>query len=57
VSRKVGFAGVELAPLAGAHDLAGVRDRGRLVKALTGCVANEGAGRGVVAADPRVASL
>jgi hypothetical protein len=54
VSRKVGFAGVELAPFAGAHDLAGIRDRGRPVKTLTERVAYEGAGCGVMAADPRV---
>jgi hypothetical protein len=28
VRREVGFAGVELAPLAGAYDLAGICDRG-----------------------------
>jgi hypothetical protein len=54
MSRKVGLAGVELAPFAGAHDLAGVRDRGGPVKALTESVANEGAGRGVMATDSRV---
>jgi hypothetical protein len=54
VSRKVGFAGVELAPFAGAHDLAGIRDRGRLVKALTERIAYEGAGCDVMATDPRV---
>jgi hypothetical protein len=54
MSRKVGFAGVELAPFAGAHDLAGIRDRGRPVKALTERIAYEGAGCGVMAADPRV---
>jgi hypothetical protein len=52
VSRKVGFAGVELAPFAGAHDLAGIRDRGRPVKTLMERVAYEGAGCGVMAADP-----
>jgi hypothetical protein len=51
---KVGLASVELAPFAGAHDLAGIRDRGGPVKALTERVANEGAGRGVMATDPRV---
>jgi hypothetical protein len=54
MSRKVGLAGVELAPFAGAHDLAGIRDRGRPVKPLAESVANEGTGRGVVAADSRV---
>jgi hypothetical protein len=51
---QVGLAGVELAPFAGAYDLAGVRDRGGPVKALAERVADEGAGRGVVATDPRV---
>jgi hypothetical protein len=43
-----------LAPLVGAYDLAGIRDRSRPVKALAKRVAYEGAGRGVVAADARV---
>jgi hypothetical protein len=51
---QVGLAGVELAPFAGAYDLAGIGDRGRSVKALAEHVADEGAGRGVVATDPRV---
>jgi hypothetical protein len=50
VCRKVGLAGVELAPFAGAHDLAGISDRGGLVEALAERVAHEGAWRGVVAA-------
>jgi hypothetical protein len=54
VSREVGLAGVELAPLAGAYNLAGIRDRGGPVKALAERVAYEGAGRGVVAVDPRM---
>jgi hypothetical protein len=54
MSREVGLAGVELAPFAGAYDLTGIRDRGRPVKALTESVANEGAGRGVMAANSRV---
>jgi hypothetical protein len=54
MSREVGLAGVELAPFAGEHDLAGIRDRGRTVKALAERVANECAGRGVMATDPRV---
>jgi hypothetical protein len=48
VRREVGFAGVELAPLAGAYDLTGIRDRSGPVKALAECVAYEGEGRGVV---------
>jgi hypothetical protein len=54
MSGKVGFAGVELAPFAGAHDLTGIRNRDRPVKALAKRVAYEGAGCGVMAADPCV---
>jgi hypothetical protein len=54
MSEKVGLAGVEFAPFAGAHDLAGIRDHGRPIEALAESVANEGVGRGVMAADPRV---
>jgi hypothetical protein len=54
VSGKVGLAGVKLAPLAGAYDFAGVRDRGRPVKALAERIANEGARRRMMAADPGV---
>jgi hypothetical protein len=54
MSGKVGLAGVELAPFAGAYDLAGVRDRGRPVKALAESITNEGMRCGVMAADPGV---
>jgi hypothetical protein len=54
VRREVGLAGVELAPFAGAHDLAGICDRSRPVKALTERVAHEGAWCRVVAAHARV---
>jgi hypothetical protein len=54
MSGKVGLAGVELAPFAGAYDFAGTRDRGRPVKALAERIANEGTGLGVMAADPGV---
>jgi hypothetical protein len=54
MSGKVGLAGVELEPFAGAYDLAGVRDRGRPVKALAESIANEGTRRGVMATDPGV---
>jgi hypothetical protein len=54
VRREVGFSGVELAPFAGAHDLAGVRDRGGPIEALAECVAHEGARRGMVATDSRM---
>jgi hypothetical protein len=52
VRRKVGFPGVELAPFAGAYDLAGVRDRGGPVEALAKRVAYEGVRRDMVATDP-----
>jgi hypothetical protein len=51
---EVGLAGVELAPFACVHDLAGVCDCGRLVKALAKRVAHEGAWRRVVATHARV---
>jgi hypothetical protein len=54
VRREIGLAGVELAPLAGAHDLASVGDRGGPVEALMERVAHEGARRRVVAAHARV---
>jgi hypothetical protein len=54
VCRKVGLAGIELAPFAAAHDLAGISDRGGLVEALPERVAHEGAWRRVVAAYARV---
>jgi hypothetical protein len=54
VRREVGFAGLELAPFAGAHDFAGVSDRSGLVKALTERVAHEGVCLRVVAAHARV---
>jgi hypothetical protein len=46
--------GVEPAPFAGAHNLAGVGNRGRPVEALAGRVAHKGARRRVVAAHARV---
>jgi hypothetical protein len=51
---KVGLAGVELAPFAGAYDLAGVLDRGRPVKALAESVANEGTRHGMMATNSSV---
>jgi hypothetical protein len=54
VSREVSLAGVELASLAGAHNLTGVDDRGGPVKALAECVAHEGARRHVMVAHARV---
>jgi hypothetical protein len=52
--RKVGLAGVELAPFAGAHDLASISDRGGPVEALVERVAHEGVWRRVVVAYARV---
>jgi hypothetical protein len=54
VSWEVGLAGVELAPFAGAHDLAGVSDRSWPVEALAERIAHEGAWRRVVSAHARV---
>jgi hypothetical protein len=54
VRKKVGLAGVDLAPFAGAHDLAGISDRSGPVEALAECVTHEGAWRRVVAAYARV---
>jgi hypothetical protein len=51
---EVGLASVELAPFAGAHDFAGVSDRGGPVEALAERVAHEGAGCGMVTAHARV---
>jgi hypothetical protein len=54
VSWEVSFVGVKLAPFAGAHDLAGIGDRGGPVEALAERVAHEGARRRVVAAQARM---
>jgi hypothetical protein len=54
VRREVGLAGIELAPFAGAHDLAGVGDRRGPVEALAERIAHEGAWRCVVAAHTRM---
>jgi hypothetical protein len=54
VCRKVRFAGVELAPFAGAHDLAGIKDRCGPIEALVERVAHEGVWRRVVTAYARV---
>jgi hypothetical protein len=51
---EVGLAGVELTPIARAHDLAGISDRSGPVEALTESIAHEGAWRRVVAAHARV---
>jgi hypothetical protein len=48
------FAGVKLAPFAGAHDLAGISNHGGPVEALAERVAHEGARRRVVTAYARV---
>jgi hypothetical protein len=54
VSGKVGLAGVKLAPLADAYDLAGVRDLCGPVEALAERIANEGTRCRMMAADPGV---
>jgi hypothetical protein len=54
VRGEIGLAIIELAPFAGAHDLAGISDRGGPVKALVERIAHEGAGCGVVDAYARV---
>jgi hypothetical protein len=54
VRGEIGLAGVELAPFAGAHDLAGVSDRGGPVEDLAERIAHKGAGCGVVAAYARM---
>jgi hypothetical protein len=52
--REIGLAGIELAPFAGAHNLAGVGDRGGPVEALAERISHEGAGRCVMAAHARM---
>jgi hypothetical protein len=54
VCREIGLAGVELAPFAGAYDLAGVGDRGGPVEALAERIAHEGAWCCVMAAYARM---
>jgi hypothetical protein len=54
MSQKISLASIELAPLASAHDLVGINDRGGLIEALVERVAHEGARRGMVAAHARV---
>jgi hypothetical protein len=57
MSWEVSFAGVKLAPFAGAYDLAGISDRGGPIEALAERVAHdghEGARHYVVAAHARV---
>jgi hypothetical protein len=54
MSREIGLAGIKLASFVGAHNLAGVSNRGRLVEALAECVAYEGVWRHVVAPHARM---
>ena len=54
VGWEVRLPGVELATLAGPHDVGGVGDRGGPVKALPKCIAHEGARRSVLTADAGV---
>jgi hypothetical protein len=51
---EIGLAGVELAPLAVAHNLVSVGDCGGPVEALAECVAHEGARHRMVASHARV---
>jgi hypothetical protein len=51
---EVDFAGVELAPLASAHDLVGVSDRGGPVEALAKRISHEGTWCRMVAAHARM---
>ena len=51
MGREMRFPSIELAPLAGPHNVGGVGDRGGPVKALPERVTHEGAWRGVMAAD------
>jgi hypothetical protein len=43
VSREVSLAGIELAPLAGVHDLVGISNHGGPIKSLAERIAHEGA--------------
>jgi hypothetical protein len=54
VSWEVGFACIKLAPLAGAHDLIGISNRGGPIESLAERVAHEGARHRVVATHTHV---
>ena len=54
VGREVRLSSIELATLAGPHDVGGVGDRGGPVKALSKRVTHEGARRGVMTAGASV---
>ena len=54
MGRKMCFSSIELATLAGPHDVGGIGDRGGPVKSLPKRVAHEGTWRGVMAADASV---
>jgi hypothetical protein len=54
VRREVEIVGVELAPFSGAHDLAGVGNRGGPVESLVEYIAHVGAGCCVMAAHARM---
>ena len=54
MGREMCFSSVELATLAGPHDVDGVGDRGGLVKTLLKCITHEGTWCGMVAADASV---
>jgi hypothetical protein len=54
MGREVCFTSVELATLAGPHDVGGVGDRGGLVKTLPKCVTHKGTRRGMMTAGASV---
>ena len=54
MGRKMCFSSIELAPLAGPHNVSGVSDCGGPVKALSKSVTHESARRSVMAADAGV---
>jgi hypothetical protein len=54
MSWEIGLACIKFAPLAGAHDLVGISNRGGPIKALVERVAYEGVRRHVVATHARV---
>ena len=54
MGREVYLSSVELATIAGPHDVSGVGDRGGPIETLPKCITHEGARRNVMAADAGV---
>ena len=54
MGREVCFSSIELATLAGPHDIGGIGDRGGPVQTLPKRITHEGARRGMVTADASV---